>query len=173
MGASHLLHGVTTAAWTAYALPLDHGMAVLVGVVGAGYALAPDLDHGSASASHAVHDAHLLSAAVRVFGGHRTWTHDPRIGPPIFGAITGALVAPLSGPIGDHWWAFALAAWIGCMTHLYGDARTISGIPCGTDRIHIGRAVRTGSDRERALRTWIYRPVAIASVGAVAFLTLH
>ena len=173
MGASHLLHGVTTAAWTAYVLPIDHGMAVMVGVVGAGYALAPDLDHASSRASHSTPDAKYLSAAVRSFGKHRTWTHDPRIGPPIFAAVTGALVALLAPPIGDYWWAFALAALIGCLTHIYGDARTVSGVPLGRRRVHIGITMTTGSDRELALRAWLYRPIAVASVLGAGWLTLH
>lgn len=173
MGASHLLHGVTTAAWTAYVLPLDTGMAVMVGVVGAAYALAPDLDHINGRASRSTPDAHYLSSMVRAFGGHRTWTHDIRIGPPIFAAVTAALVFLLHGPIGDHWWAFGIAALVGCLTHIYGDARTISGVPYGAHRIHIGATMRTGSDRELALRRWIYRPVAVASVAATAWLALH
>jgi len=171
MGSSHVLVGTTTAAWTAFLLPVPSSIKVMVGALGVVASMVPDLDHVNSRASRSVPDAKYASLLVRQFGGHRTWTHDPFIGPPLFAAITGAVFLFIAGPIGDAWWAFAIAMLIGCLTHCWADARTVNGIPRGTGKIHVGRTFATNSDREKKLRMRIYRPVAIVSVVAVLYLT--
>lgn len=172
MGSTHLATGFTTGAWFAYALPgvHDHWRPVL-GLVAAGAALAPDIDHVKARASRSFHDARLLSWAVTRFGGHRTWTHDLRIGPPLFAVVVAVAVWFVDGPIGDLWWAFALAMLVGCVTHVWGDARTTSGVPLGRRRIRLGRTFTTGTAREQRLYRLLYRPAAIGSVVATVALT--
>ena len=170
LGSSHLLVGTTTAAWTAYLLPVPPSIALMVGSVVVVGSMIPDLDHINSRASRSIPDAKYASLLVRQFGGHRTVTHDPRIGPSVFAILTALAFVLIPGPIGDHWWAFAVAMWAGCMSHLWADSRTTNGIPYGDRRIKIGRTFRTGSDRETWLRQMVYRPVAIVSVVAVVYL---
>ena len=170
-GKSHLAIGITTAAWFAYALPLpDNGSRVMVAVVAAAGSLAPDLDHLDGKASHSFADGRTLSRFVRAFGGHRTWTHDLRVGPPVFGVVTAVAAWFLHGPIHDSWWAFGLAMAVGCLAHIYADARTVSGVPFGRHRIRIGRTFVTGSDAELLRYRLLYRPLSWASVVAALWL---
>src|SRR4051812_12353874 len=105
-GKSHLAIGTTTAAWFAYALPAPIEVRVVAGCVVALGSLAPDIDHGDAWITHLIPGAWLLSWILRRFGDHRGWTHDLRIGPPVFGATTAAGAWFLHGPFGAAWWAF-------------------------------------------------------------------
>jgi inner membrane protein len=171
MGSSHILIGTTAAAWTAYLLPVPPSIKIMVVGVGVVGSMIPDLDHINSRASRSIPDARYVSLLVRQFGSHRTVTHDPRIGPTVFAILTGLAFVFIRGPIGEAWWAFAIAMWIGCLSHLWADARTTSGIPFGDRRLTLGRTFRTGSDRETWLRTTIYKPVAIVSVVAVLYLT--
>jgi len=174
MGSSHLAMGTTAGAALASGLAyvgVPAHMAIVAGGVAAAGSLAPDLDHVNGRAvvgKRAAHDAKYVSTLVRSFGGHRTWTHDLRLGPPVFAAVTLVLAALGGGDFLSYSWAIALGMWVGCATHLWGDARTISGIPFGDRKINIGRPIRTGSDAETRRRMLIYRPLAVAScIGAL------
>lgn len=194
-GRTHLTHGVTAAAWTSYALPLPNHMRALVAVVVAVSSLAPDLDHAGARANRRGR-APLLGWLVRRVAGHRTVTHSAA-GCAAYGLGVGLLAVAVGGEFGVWWWAFALGALVGSLTHVWGDARTPSGVPlwwlplppyaavrvgpvpvgvrsqARQERVRLGRPVRTGSADETRLRERVYSPVMYASVAAVVYLALY
>jgi hypothetical protein len=68
------------------------------------------------------------------------------------------LPGPLGGWVALLWWVAIAAGWA---THLWGDARTLSGIPlAGGGRLRIGRVFRTGSAQEDYLASRRYGPAA-------------
>jgi membrane-bound metal-dependent hydrolase YbcI (DUF457 family) len=158
-----------------YTLPLAPRDAVLAYAVTVIGSLAPDIDHARSKASLSFHDGRKLSWLVTRWGGHRTWTHRPEVGPPVFALVTTFALAFLDGPLGTMSWLYGLAMLVGAMTHLYGDARTLQGIPCrwGKDgRIRLGKTIETGSDAEERRYALIYRPVAVLATAATAYSVL-
>src|SRR3954464_14983958 len=166
-GKSHLAIGTTTAAWFAYALPLPtNGMRVMVGLMVAFGSLCPDIDHAHSKITRSVPGARILCWIALRFGDHRGWTHQPFIGPPIFGIVTAAATWFIPGPIGAAFWALGLAMAVGCWSHVYADCRTVSGVRCGRHTIRIGRTFVTGSDAELIRYRFLYRPLSWGSVAA-------
>jgi hypothetical protein len=101
---------------------------------------------------------------------HRGLTHDPRIGPASFAVALGVPTLLLPGWFGDQWWLWTLAIFLGCLTHIWGDGRTLSGVPLGDRRIWSwGAPFETGSEDERARFEWYYRP-ASALACVLAFI---
>lgn len=173
MGRSHLAHGMTAASAFVYVMPfLAPRDVVLVWCCVAAGSLAPDLDHVKSKASLSFHDGKKLSWLVTRFGGHRTWTHAPHIGPPIFGFVFTLALVFLDGPLGRMSWAYGLGLMVGCYTHLYGDARTLSGIPFPwgrQGRLRLGKTIETGSDVEERRYVLFYRPLALLSIAATVY----
>jgi membrane-bound metal-dependent hydrolase YbcI (DUF457 family) len=198
MARSHILHGVTAGACAAAVMP-DTAVARALFVTVTAYAtLLPDWDHPESRVTRTLGwpgtficwtirgwpiDWHLGVWRWTIIDwraqllpwdiDHRGLTHDPRTGPTLFAALLGPLTWFLPGWFGDHWYAWTLAIWLGCLAHLWGDARTISGIPYGTDRVWVGRTqIVTGTTDETARREWYYRPAAVASCLLCAVTTL-
>jgi membrane-bound metal-dependent hydrolase YbcI (DUF457 family) len=199
MARSHLTHGVTIASTTSTVLLLllpvvpdkvRMGVFWLV-VLGS---IVPDIDHHDALLTQKLGPiGWALSGVARLVGGgrHRGWTHTP-FGAAVFGAITAAAMAYQYGELASWWWAWGLGMFVGCMTHRWGDCRTVGGCPPAgwypgkpmqPRVVCSGRATfKTGSTREKQLRTEVYRPLAagsaafalmadnlvLAAVGAVA-----
>jgi len=124
-----------------------------------------------------------LERRWRAFWRHRGGTH--RISTALgVGAATAAALWFAPAPLlHDYAWMYGAAVSAGWLSHIYGDARTHSGISIGShDNITIGYTVRTGSTRVEAQRTegdetlseeWLrqkrYQPCALAlSAAALA-----
>jgi hypothetical protein len=195
LGCSHVTHGVTTASWTAAGLTAAGAPAAVCMLsipAGAYAALLPDLDHGSSSAAWSLppvsntlswiirgcpysitlpvvgwHRAGwLLPEALTVSTGHRRELHTPEAA-LAFGVLTGLPLWWLPDPLGSCSWIFGLQVAIGCITHLWGDARTTAGLRRRggkPGRFTIGLTFDTASDHEHRLRALIYRPTAITSL---------
>lgn len=122
---------------------------------------------------------------------HRGPTHRAESAPWVFGLLVAAAVWLLLPPVlSDHWYVFGAAASLGVLTHIWGDARTRSGVPFGGNHHYtIGRTFLTGSTPADADDAWrrgqittaewswyvrhneavllrtIYRPVMFAALG--------
>jgi len=188
MARSHLTTGLAAGSWVAGA---GHGLgvplpaAVLGGILVGYSALLPDLDHPGSTVTHSLGPAtRLVSWLLCLFVEHRGWTHT-RSAAAVFGlpvALLALLVpAPLGGPVMAVWWWACV--FVGCCVHLWGDARTMSGIPWpGRDRgyytavrdgrLRIGRVFSTGSEVEASRLAWLYFPVSVMSWVGVALLVL-
>jgi membrane-bound metal-dependent hydrolase YbcI (DUF457 family) len=188
MGRSHLTHGAAVGAWygsAAAAVGVPDELAVLAVALTAYSALWPDLDHPRSLATYSLGPVTIaVSWVLRLFFDHRQETHAPRAA-LAFAAPVALGLAFAPAPVGG-WSAFlwfgAVAA--GILTHIWGDARTLSGTPwrgrwvrwepmgwpvarTNGGRLRLGRVFRTGSDWEVRLRHLVYQPVAVASlVGA-------
>jgi membrane-bound metal-dependent hydrolase YbcI (DUF457 family) len=185
MGSSHLVHGVTSGSWLATAAAvagLPPSLAVLGVAVAAYGALLPDLDHPRSMATWSappvtVALSWLLCLAVE----HRGPTHRVEAA-PVAAALVAFPAALLPDPLGGFtalwWWAALTVGWL---THVWGDARTLSGVPWSGrprrvhvfgwqvaatwhGRLRVGRAFRTGSRREQRLARRVYRPAAGVSL---------
>lgn len=177
IGRSHLVTGATAGAWFAAAGSLagvpDHLAVLAVGVV-AYSALLPDLDHPRSTATYSLGPVTIaLSWLLRWFVEHRGATHTLQ-GAFASGVLAGAGAAFLPGGLGG-WVAllWGAAVTVGCLTHIWADARTVSGVPHprGRGKLRIGRPFRTGSKRELWLLRRVYTPCAAAS-GAAALLVV-
>lgn len=168
MGKSHVVLGASFGALTAMAVHpwVPAGVAALCIPIGALCGPGPDVDHHSAPARAVVAPAVVvlvvagwvyrggcwvlradphLHRAMREFFRHRNGTH--RISTALgFGAIITALCW-LSGVevLQADGWVFGAAATAGWLSHIYGDARTFSGVPVGDTIVHVGTSVGTGS----------------------------
>lgn len=188
LGSTHLVTGISTASWTAVPL-LAAGVPVplvLLSVpVGAYAALLPDIDHPGSRvvwclppvsnfASWVIRGGPiclwlpLMSEPLidtRVFPWHVEHRHEThtKTAALIFGLVLGLPLALIPG-VGWWWWAFAVQIAGGCLTHRYGDMRTVSGLPVKGERKTIGRTFHVGSDYEHWARAVIYTPCAAASV---------
>lgn len=128
---------------------------------------------------------------------HRGPTHRAESAPWIFGLLVAAAVwyLPL---FGDWFYVIGAAASLGVLTHIWGDSRTVSGVPFGGDNHHtIGRPFVTGStpaDADEAYRhgeisladwTWfrrhneatlyryVYRPATWLALAFGAFMVIQ
>jgi membrane-bound metal-dependent hydrolase YbcI (DUF457 family) len=175
MGRSHVVTATTAGAWLAAgaaALGVPDELALLVIPVTAYAGLLPDLDHPRSTATYSVGPLTMaLSWALRQFVEHRGPTHTPR-GALAFGLALGVPTVALPAPLGG--WAaglWALAITVGCLTHIWADARTLSGVPGRQGRRRIGVPFRTGSVEEQHLLRAVYSPVAVGStIGALALI---
>lgn len=197
MATTHATTGVTAGAGLAAAvvyLGATPSVAVAVIPAVAVGALLPDLDHPHSLATRSFGPVTMLicwlirGAPTRVGAGghligdeperllpweirHRGATHTWQ-GAAAFGFVTAAGTWWLPGPAGDAWWLWGVAVALGCLTHMWGDARTTAGlwVGHGHDRrwISIGAPFQTGSDYERWLRRVVYVPcAAVACVAAL------
>lgn len=186
MGRTHFTTGLTAgAAVTAAALAVGvpREVALLAGPVTAYAALLPDLDHPRSTVTYSLGPVTVaLSWLLCLFVDHRGATHRPEWAPawtlPL-GVSTAYLPEPLGGWSALLWW---VALTVGWWCHLWGDARTLSGIPwagawrsgwwgrTNGGRLRLGRTFRTGSPDEEARLVWIYGPVATGSWVAVGIL---
>lgn len=93
-----------------------------------------------------------LEQRWRRFWRHREGTH--RITTALgVGAATAAALWFTPPPLSTYAWMFGAAVTAGWLSHIYGDARTHSGVPIGDrDGVTIGYTVRTGSTRADARR---------------------
>lgn len=198
IGRTHFLTGVTAGAVAVSAgsaldafipfWPTTDILARPIFVVIVAYcALLPDLDHPNSTVTYSLGPFTMfLSWALR--GGpvgmfdfqvfpwyveHRGVTHDARFGPAGFAVVLGLPTLMLPGWFGDNWWLWTWAVFLGCLTHIWGDARTMSGVPLGKRQIRIGHPFVTGSQDEDARREWIYRPAAVAAVVLAVVSTLY
>jgi membrane-bound metal-dependent hydrolase YbcI (DUF457 family) len=192
MGQTHMTTGVTAGAWLAAAGSVAGVPPVLVvlGVPLAAYAaILPDLDHPRSTATYSLGPLTIvISWILRQFVDHRGPTHT-RTGAAVTAAAVAGPTTLLPAPLGGWsalWWF--LVVLLGCLTHVWGDARTLSGVPwtggprsirllgrevASVDRrgrLRIGRVFRTGSDYEdwRLHRMYLPAAVVAVSVGAVA-----
>lgn len=87
---------------------------------------------------------------------HRGPTHRAEFAPWVFGLLVAALAWWFLPPVlSDHWYVFGGAASLGVLTHIWGDARTRSGVPFGgSNHYTIGRTFLTGSTRADADYAW-------------------
>lgn len=163
MGTTHTVTGVTAGSLAAVPLVLlgvDHTAVLGFVAVWATTSVLPDIDHKHGRPTKWLGPiTGLLSWIIRLFVDHREQTHT-RTAALIFGAVVGAATFAVS----DYWWLWALATVGGCLTHLWGDARTKSGIPWNGRRKRVGKTFRTGSSHETRLRVWVYSPAAVLSV---------
>lgn len=91
----------------------------------------------------------------RDFFRHREGTHRIRTALAV-GAVGAALTWLLGSPwVAANGWAVAGAFMAGWLSHIYGDARTHSGVPVFDREVTIGRTVRTGSTYASAHREGI------------------
>jgi membrane-bound metal-dependent hydrolase YbcI (DUF457 family) len=186
MARTHFVTGCTAGAAVgsaalAVGVPPTHAV-VAVGVT-AYAALLPDLDHPRATVTYSIGPVTmLLSWLLRLFVEHRGATHRPERAP--WWALPVALPtvwAPgvLGGWSALLWW---VAVTVGWLTHLWGDARTLSGIPwsgpwvrrwwgrTNGGRLRIGQVFRTGSPREDYLLRRRYGPAAALALVGFALL---
>lgn len=188
LGSTHLVTGVTAASWAAVPLLAAGAPPALVALsvpVGAYSALLPDIDHPGSRvvwclppisnfASWVIRGGPLYLwlplmsepfIDTRIFPWyceHRHETHT-KTAAVIFGLVLGLPLALIPG-VGWNFWIFALQIAVGCLTHRWGDMRTVSGLPVNGRRKTIGRTFYVGSDYEHWARAVIYTPFAIASV---------
>jgi membrane-bound metal-dependent hydrolase YbcI (DUF457 family) len=196
LGKTHLVTGVTSASWMSVLVAATGAPpAVVLGsaVVGAYSALIPDLDQSQSMASWSLPPiSNFVSWVIRgcpwrffrwggwllplwltISSGHRRETHSEE-----FAGAAGVLVALALLPFTWWSWAFGVQVATGCITHMWGDSRTTSGLRCRggapSDRRHIGRTIfKTGSDYELWLRYTRYQPIAIVSViAALIFIAM-
>jgi membrane-bound metal-dependent hydrolase YbcI (DUF457 family) len=191
MGRSHATIGATVGAWLAAAgatAGVPDGLAALAVPVAAYAALLPDLDHPRTTATRSLVPITMaVSFVLRRFVDHRGATHDPRSG-PVAAVALAAPAAWLPAPVGGWaalWWLLVILA--GWTSHIWADARTLSGTPwpgrrgrlrvAGFElarttggRLRIGRSFRTGSRAEEWRLTWIYVPTMIVSVFLAALV---
>jgi membrane-bound metal-dependent hydrolase YbcI (DUF457 family) len=189
MGRSHITTGVTTGAWLASAGAVAGVPAPLlvIGVILSAYsAILPDLDHHRSTATLSMGPVTMIvSWVLRQFVDHRGPTHTPRAA-PVFGAVVAGPMALLPAPLGGWsalWW-FAVVT-LGCLTHVWGDARTLSGTPwrgrwrsvsvlgyevaqTNGGRLRIGRVFRTGSEYEEWRLRVVYVPAMVVAVVVAA-----
>lgn len=140
-------------------------------------------------------DGHLLPWRCP----HRGPTHRAESAPWIFGTLvaftTWAVLPPL---LADWWFIYGAAAALGVLTHIWGDARTRSGVPFGgSDHFTIGRTFLTGSTPADADQAWqrgeitttewawhvrhneavllrtIYRPAMFAALGLAGWAVIQ
>lgn len=180
MGGTHLCTGFTVGAWTvaaASAVGIPAPVALLAGPLVAYSALLPDLDHPRSTATYSLGPLTVaLSWVLCLFVDHRGPTHTPR-GAAVFATVAAVGLVWLPAPVGGWsvllWW---VAVFLGCLTHVWGDARTTSGVPWGghpwragmgwrvaAGRLRVGRTFDTGSAHELWRLKMIYAPVAVAS----------
>jgi hypothetical protein len=193
MGKSHLVTGVTGAAWTAVplaALGVPPHIVLLSMPVGAYSALLPDIDHHSSLITWSCppisnfiswlvrgcpynltlipglrlplvgwgwdergRSGWLLPEALTVSTGHRRETHTEE-----FALAAGLLLSLPLIAFTWYWWAFGVQITVGCLTHLWGDLRTVGGLRhrSGTGRRGIGRPFEVNSPHEHFLRATVY-----------------
>lgn len=175
LGRSHILHGTSAGAWTAYGaahvgVPRDIALVVAAGVVVG--SITPDIDSKHSMITYSLGPVTIiLSWIVRLFVEHRGFTHRPE-GWLTTGAITAVAVYTAGKGFAPYALVIGAGMTIGCATHTWGDCRTTSGVRiAGKDR-HLGRTFSTGSDAELIRRYRIYAPFAIASVLGSTYLTL-
>ena len=164
MGTTHTITGVAAGSVAAVPLILLDLEPVRVAVFVAVWAMAsvlPDIDHKHGRPTKWLGPiTRFIGWVVRLFTEHREQTHT-RTAALIFGGIVGAATFAIS----DYWWLWGIATVGGCLTHLWGDARTKSGIPWGDGgRKRVGKTFRTGSSHETRLRFWVYSPIAVMAV---------
>jgi membrane-bound metal-dependent hydrolase YbcI (DUF457 family) len=191
MGRTHLTTGLTSGAWLATAgavAGLPPALVVLAVPLAAWSALLPDLDHGRSTATLSVPPVTVpVSWVLRRFVDHRGPTHTPRAA-PVFGAAVALPSWWIPGALGGWsalWWF--LVVTLGCLTHVWGDARTLSGVPwrgpwrkvevagwkvasVSAGRLRIGRPFRTGSEYEEWRLHRVYLPAAVVSIGLGALV---
>lgn len=176
MGRTHMTTGFTAGAWLAVAGSVAGVPAPLLvlGVPLCGYAaLLPDLDHPRSTATYSLGPLTLaVSYLLCLFVDHRGPTHRPRWA-PAFGAAVALPSVWLPAPLGGWsaaWWF--LVVTLGCVVHVWGDSRTLSGVPWGSDggRLHTGRPFRTGSEYEVWRRRWVYQPAAVVALVVAALV---
>lgn len=163
MGASHTATGVTAGSLAAIPLALlgvESTSALIFVAVWALASVLPDIDHKHGAPIRWLGPiTRLIGWVVRLFTDHRGATHT-KTGAVVFGL----LVAAATFPVSWHFWLWGLATTGGCLTHRWGDMRTLSGLTVNGRKKRIGRPFRAGSKREKVLRTWVYRPVAVISL---------
>jgi hypothetical protein len=191
MGRTHMTTGLTSGAWLATAgavAGLPPALVILTVPVAAYSALLPDLDHGRSTATLSIPPLTVpVSWVLRRFVDHRGPTHRARYA-PAFGAAVAGPSAFLPGMLGGWvalWWF--LVVTLGCLTHVWGDARTLSGTPSSRQqsegwavfrwsvdrrgRLRIGRRqFRTGSAHEEWRLHVIYLPAAVGSIFVAALV---
>ena len=199
MARSHALHGVTVGALAVTAgsvldafLPFWPTVDILARpifvLVVAYAALLNDIDHPHSTVTYSLGPVTvflswlLRGGPVGIFDfqcfpwyvEHRGITHDVRFGPAGFALLFGVPTLMLPGWFGDQWWLWTWAIFLGCVTHIWGDARTVSGVPLGDRKVWApGVPFVTGSADEDARREWIYRPCAIVATVLAIVSTLY
>ncbi len=179
MARTHFATGCTAGAAVgsvalAVGVPATHAL-VAAGVT-AYAALLPDLDHPRATVTYSLGPVTIaLSWLLRLFVDHRGATHRPEFA-HLWALPLAAPLALVPGEFGGFaallWW---VAITVGWLTHLWGDARTLSGIPwsgpwrrgwwgrTNGGRLRLGRTFRTGSPYEEWRLRRVYLPVAVAA----------
>ena len=189
MGRTHMTTGLTAGSWLAAVGAVAGVPAALVAFavpLCAWAALLPDLDHGRSTATLSVPPVTIpVSWVLRRFVDHRGPTHTLRAA-PAFGAVVALPTAWIPGPLGGWsalWWF--LVVTLGCVTHIFGDARTLSGTPwrgrwrrvevlgrvvyrTNGGRLRIGQVFRTGSEYEEWRLHRVYLPAAVVSMVVAA-----
>ena len=163
MGHSHTAHGVTAGSVVAVPLVLlgvDPVSALVFVAVWTAASTLPDIDHKHGAPTRWLGPVtRLIGWVVRLFVDHREETHT-KTGAVVFGL----LVAAATFPISWDFWLWGLATMGGCLTHRWGDMRTVSGLKVNGRKKRIGRPFRAGSKKEKRLRTWVYQPIAVLSL---------
>lgn len=192
MGRTHMTTGATAGAWLA-AVGSVAGVPpalVVLGVPVAAYAaILPDLDHGRSTVTYSLGPVTIvISWVLRQFVDHRGPTHT-RTGAACMAAGVAGPTTLLPAPLGGWsalWWL--LVVFLGCLTHVWGDARTLSGVPFPgprrslrvfgwevatvdqRGRLRVGHPFRTGSEHEEWRLRRVYLPAAVVSVMASALV---
>jgi hypothetical protein len=102
----------------------------------------------------------LLPEALTVSTGHRRETHTEE-----FAFTAGLLLSLPLWFLTSYWWVFGIQITVGCLTHMWGDLRTVGGLRhrSGRGRRSIGRTFEVNSPHEHFLRDTVYRWCAILS----------
>lgn len=169
MGATHTVTGVTAGSLAAIPLVLlgvEPTDALIFVAVWAAASTLPDIDHKHGAPTRWLGWlTRFVGWIVRLFVEHREETHT-KTGAVVFGL----LVATATFPFSWDFWLWGLATTGGCLTHRWGDMRTVSGLKVNGRKKRIGRPFRVGSKKEKRLLVWVYQPVAVISLLALMFV---
>lgn len=169
MGDTHTVTGVTAGSLAAVPVVLFGAKpttALIFVAVWATASTLPDIDHKNGAPTRWLGPVTaIIGWIVRLFVKHRKETHS-KTGAVVFGL----LVAAATFPISWHFWLWGLATTGGCLTHRWGDMRTLSGLKVDGRKKRIGRPFRTGSKKEARLRRWVYQPAAALSLLLLMFV---
>lgn len=168
MGRTHLATGVCAGALLALAATpvVPDGVRLYAVPVAAWAVTLPDIDHRRSIVTYSLGPITMaISWLVRRCTEHRGRTHRVSTGLAA-GAVAAVGATFLAGPLGGYWWYLGLAVALGWCTHIYGDARTVSGVPWRGRQVRIGTPFVTGSPTERVIVWPRWRRAAFTLAGA-------